>query len=53
MSAAALLTRLQVNPGAADLDAFLAHVSFRVLDSLNAFQMDAGFIRHRARSYGR
>jgi hypothetical protein len=51
MGAAAFLTRPQVNPGPTDLDAFLAHLSFRVFDGLNGFQMDAGFIRHRARFY--
>jgi hypothetical protein len=49
VGAATFLTRPQVNPGAADLDAFLAEPSFRVLDGLNDFQMDAGSIRHRAR----
>src|SRR5262249_26254530 len=50
VGAAALLARPKVNPGAADLDALLAHVPFRMFDCLNGFQMIAGFIAHRAAS---
>ena len=50
MRAAALLTGTEMNPGATDLDALLAFMSFRVFDGGDSGDVGAALIRHDVRS---